>query len=61
LPGSMFMLGYLEGERPIMGLPGAVMFEPYTLFDMVLPQVLAGEVLSKTDFIRMGHGGLISK
>jgi len=61
LPGSMFMLGYLEGDRPVMGLPGAVMFEPYTIFDMVLPMVLAGEMLTKQDFIRMGHGGLIQK
>ncbi|MDB4894038.1 MAG: molybdopterin biosynthesis protein [Firmicutes bacterium] len=61
LPGSMFMMGYLEGDQPIMGLPGAVMFESYTLFDMVLPIVLAGEILTKRDFIRMGHGGLIHK
>ncbi|HWH69140.1 MAG TPA: molybdopterin-binding protein, partial [Candidatus Sulfotelmatobacter sp.] len=43
LPGSMFLMGYHEGDRPIMGLPGAVMFESYTLFDIVLPIVLAGE------------------
>ncbi len=61
LPGSMFMMGYLPGDRPIMGLPGAVMFESYTLFDMVLPIVLAGELLTKQDFVRMGHGGLIHK
>lgn len=59
LPGSMFMLGYLEGGKPIMGLPGAVMFESYTLFDVVLPIVLAGERLTKRDFIRMGYGGLL--
>ncbi|HYF93721.1 MAG TPA: molybdopterin-binding protein [Symbiobacteriaceae bacterium] len=61
LPGSMFMLGYHEGNCPIMGLPGAVMFESFTLFDVVLPIVLAGEVLTKRDFVRMGHGGLLQK
>lgn len=61
LPGSMMMLAYLDGDRPVMGLPGAVMFESYTLFDMVLPAVLAGEVLTKRDFVRMGHGGLIHR
>jgi hypothetical protein len=61
LPGSMSMLGYLPGDRPIMGLPGAVMFEARTLFDMVLPILLAGEMMTKQDFIRMGHGGLIQK
>lgn len=61
LPGSMFMLAYLEGDRPVMGLPGAVMFEKETLFDHVLPVVLAGEILTKRDFVRMGHGGLLPK
>ncbi len=61
LPGSMFMLGYLPGHKPVMGLPGAVMFESRTIFDLVLPIVLAGEVLTKRDFIRMGHGGLIQQ
>lgn len=61
LPGSMFMLAYLEGDRPVMGLPGAVMFEKATIFDHVLPVVLADEVLTKQDFVRMGHGGLLPK
>ena len=61
LPGSMFMLAYLDGERAIMGLPGAVMYERETIFDHVLPAVLAGEVLTKQDFVRMGHGGLLPK
>lgn len=59
LPGSMFMLGYLAGEVPVMGLPGAVMFEKVTIFDLILPVVLAGEILTKQDFVRMGHGGMI--
>lgn len=61
LPGSMFMLAYLDGDKPVMGLPGAVMFEAYTLFDMVLPVVLAGEIMTKQDFVCMGHGGLIHR
>jgi molybdopterin biosynthesis enzyme len=61
LPGSMFMLGYLDGDLAIMGLPGAVMFESHTLFDVVLPIALAGELLTKRDFIRMGHGGLLQR
>lgn len=61
LPGSMTMLGYLHGEKVVFGLPGAVMFESFTLFDMLLPIVLAGEVLTKREFIRLGHGGLLPK
>ncbi len=61
LPGSMFMFAYLEGDRPVMGLPGAVMYEKETIFDHVLPAVLADEVLTRRDFVRMGHGGLLPK
>ena len=58
LPGSMFMLAYL-GDRAVMGLPGAVMYDPFTLFDLVLPRVVAGERLTKREFVVMGHGGLL--
>lgn len=59
LPGSMFLLGYLKGDRPVMGLPGCVMHDPVTIFDYILPRCLAGEVLTKQDFIEMGHGGML--
>lgn len=59
LPGSMFMMGYLGAQCVVMGLPGAVMFESRTLFDVVLPMVLADERLTKRDFVRLGHGGLL--
>lgn len=57
LPGSMFMLAYL-GELPIMGLPGCVMYESATIFDLVLPRVLAGERVTRKEIVRLGHGGL---
>ena len=43
LPGAMFMLAYYEGRIPIMGLPGCVMYSKRTIFDLVLPRILAGE------------------
>ncbi|MEW6625044.1 MAG: molybdopterin-binding protein [Bacillota bacterium] len=58
LPGAMFLLAYLEGKIPLMGLPGCVMYAKTTVFDLVLPRVLAGEILSKTDLALLGHGGL---
>ena len=58
LPGSMFMLGYFEDNTPIMGLPGCVMYHKPTIFDLVLPRILAGIPLSQGDFSAMGHGGL---
>ncbi|XCP84512.1 molybdopterin-binding protein [Roseburia hominis] len=58
LPGAMFMLAYYEGKVPVMGLPGCVMYAKRTIFDLVLPRVLTGEILVKEDLDRMGEGGL---
>ena len=57
LPGAMFMLAYKE-EIPIVGLPGCVMYAKRTIFDLVIPRLLANERLVKTDILRLGHGGL---
>lgn len=57
LPGSMFLLSYL-GSVVVMGLPGCVMYSKKTVFDLILPRVLAGERLKKEDIMRYGHGGL---
>ena len=57
LPGAMFLLAY-KGNIPIMGLPGCVMYAGATVFDLVLPRVMAGEMLSKKDLAMLGHGGL---
>ncbi|SFJ43641.1 molybdenum cofactor synthesis domain-containing protein [Paenibacillus sp. UNC496MF] len=57
LPGSMLLMGYLDG-MPVMGLPGCVMHDPYTSFDVLLPRVLAGETITRADIVSMGYGGL---
>ncbi|SFA96352.1 molybdenum cofactor synthesis domain-containing protein [Cohnella sp. OV330] len=57
LPGSMLLFGYLEGV-PIFGLPGCVMHDPYTSFDVLLPRVLAGERITRQEIAAMGYGGL---
>jgi molybdopterin biosynthesis enzyme len=59
LPGAMLMLAYF-GDIPVLGLPGCVMYNSTTVFDLVLPRILAGERLSRRDIIRLGHGGLCS-
>lgn len=58
LPGAMFLLGYLPGGVPILGLPGCVMYAKATVFDLVLPRVAAGVPISRTDLNALGHGGL---
>jgi molybdenum cofactor synthesis domain-containing protein len=57
LPGSMLLFGYLRGV-PIFGLPGCVMHDPYTSFDVLLPRILAGDRIEKEDIVGMGYGGL---
>lgn len=57
LPGAMFMLAYL-GDIPIIGLPGCVMYHEASIFDLVIPRILAGERLQREDIIVLGHGGM---
>ncbi|MDH4619688.1 molybdopterin-binding protein [Brevibacillus sp. AY1] len=57
LPGSMLLVSYY-GEIPVLGLPGAVMHEPFTSFDVFLPRILAGERIEESDMTRLGYGGL---
>ena len=58
LPGAMFLLGYYDDGRPVMGLPGCVMYAKATIFDLVLPRIAAGVELTKHDFTTLGEGGL---
>ncbi|NLJ77035.1 MAG: molybdopterin-binding protein [Peptococcaceae bacterium] len=60
LPGAMFMLAYL-GRVPICGLPGCVMFNGVTIFDLVLPRIFAGERISREEIVSLGHGGLCAE
>ena len=58
LPGAMFLLGYYEDGVPVMGLPGCVMYSRASIFDIVLPRVVAGIRLERRDLTRLGNGGL---
>jgi molybdenum cofactor synthesis domain-containing protein len=58
LPGSMLMVAY-KGETPILGLPGAVMHEKFTSFDVFLPRILLGEKITEKDITSLGYGGLL--
>lgn len=58
LPGAMFLLAYLPDGRPVMGLPGCVMYAKRTIFDLVLPKVLTDVPVTQADLAALGHGGL---
>ncbi|MFC1513291.1 molybdopterin-binding protein [Thermodesulfobacteriota bacterium] len=57
LPGAMFMVARI-GQVPVLGLPACGMFHKITVFDLILPRILAGETISREDLAQMGHGGL---
>ena len=61
LPGAMFLLAYCEyGGRtvPIVGLPGCVMYAERTLFDLILPRLMAEDPVTPEDLASLGEGGL---
>ena len=59
LPGAMFLLSYYgEKNIPICGLPGCVMYAKRTIFDLVLPHLVADDPVTKADIDRLGEGGL---
>nr|WP_321513877.1 molybdopterin-binding protein [uncultured Pseudodesulfovibrio sp.] len=55
-PGVMFMIAMLDG-LPILGLPGCVMYYRASIFDLVVPRLLAGEEITREDIVALGHGG----
>ncbi len=58
LPGAMFMLAYSNAGVPIVGLPGCVMYARRTVFDLMLPRLMADVPVSSDDLAALGHGGL---
>ncbi|MFO7802733.1 MAG: molybdopterin-binding protein [Desulfovermiculus sp.] len=57
LPGAMFMLAWLNGV-PIVGLPGCVMYYQASIFDLVVPRLLAGEQVTEKEIRSLAHGGM---
>ena len=57
LPGAMFLLAYI-GDMPVVGIPACGIYHETTIFDLVLPRLLAGERLDDRDLARFAVGGL---
>ena len=57
LPGAMFLLAYYK-NIPILGVPSCAMYSKRTIFDLVLPRILADEKLSFEDISSYGNGGM---
>jgi len=58
LPGAMFLLAYYQERIPILGLPGCVMYAKRTIFDLVLPRIMAGDEVKAEELAALGEGGL---
>ena len=58
LPGAMMMLSYFDDDTPIVGLPGCVMYAASTIFDVLLPKILAKIKWSREEIVELGYGGL---
>lgn len=61
LPGAMFLLSYYKKSDktiPILGLPGCVMYGKRTVFDVVLPRIMAGDRVTCEELAGLGEGGL---
>jgi hypothetical protein len=46
---------------PVLGIPACGMYAATTIFDLVLPRVLAGEKIGRRELAELGHGGLCMK
>ena len=58
LPGAMFLLSYYQERIPIVGLPGCVMYAKRTVFDLVLPRLIANDPITADELAMLGEGGL---
>ncbi len=61
LPGAMLLIAYMHtGGRmvPIVGLPGCAMYSKRTVFDLVLPRILADDPITADELASLGEGGL---
>jgi hypothetical protein len=59
-PGSLFWLARL-GDVPILGMPTCGLFSRATVFDLVLPRLLAGLPTGRDTLAALGHGGFLTR
>jgi molybdopterin biosynthesis enzyme len=61
-PGNLLLLAYMKAPDstiPILGAPGCVRSRDVNIVDLLLPRLLAGEHITKTAIVALGHGGLL--
>ena len=66
-PGNLLLLAYLTSGLdnaqaiPVLGAPGCVRSRDTNIVDLLLPRLLAGEHVRRSDIVELGHGGLLQK
>ncbi|MGQ0537375.1 MAG: hypothetical protein ACT4R6_00390 [Gemmatimonadaceae bacterium] len=63
-PGSLLWFARLTsaaGECTVLGLPSCGLFSQATVFDLLMPRILAGERLTSELVAELGHGGLLTR
>ena len=45
-------------KRVVCGLPGCVMYAKRTIFDLMLPRIMADDPISAEEIYALGEGGL---
>ena len=61
LPGAMLLIAYLNMNGriiPVLGLPGCVMYAKRTVFDLILPRIMADDPICREEIALLGEGGL---
>ena len=56
-PGNMLTMGWVNG-KPVVAVPAAALFFKATAFDVWLPRLLIGDVITKREVAAKAHGGL---
>ncbi len=56
LPGTMTLVGRM-GKADVLGVPACALFFKTTSLDLLLPRLLAGQTITRSDLVRMAEGG----
>jgi molybdenum cofactor cytidylyltransferase len=59
-PGSLLWLARINGT-PVIGMPSCGLFSRATVFDLVLPRLLAGLTVDSSWLAGLGAGGLLTR
>lgn len=57
-PGNLLMIAYIDGI-PVVGLPSCASSKKANVIDLILPRLITGERLSRSDIASLGHGGML--